>query len=298
MPSGNTTTDALDASLDTVVAAARIVREQKGGMAQLVDRQQLSEGTGLSWKEVSYRKLTAETITETQTLNNPQQLVDDALTLTPTVVGIQTLITDRVAARITKKGLAKTVMLAQNAIQRKKDEDGIVVLDGGGTGASPGAGSNVTAGHIKAAKVRITSNVTEPGLDMGPVYTVLHGFQISDLWDELMAPLGTYEISQGETAKVYRDGFQGRVAGTELYENGNIAIDASDDAKGGVFAKMGIVLVEGRAPRKETRREPHIGGGSTSYFHYDEYVYGERLAGGTTSGWVFEIQSDASAPSS
>lgn len=264
-------------------------------MAQLVDRQQLSEGTGLSWKEVSYRKLTAQAVTEQQTLDNPQQLVDDALTLTPTVVGIQTLITDRVAARITKKGLAKTVMLAQNAIQRKKDEDGIVVLDG--FTSLVGAGSNVTAGHIKAAKVRITSNTTEPGLDMGPVYTVLHGFQISDLWDELMAPLGTYEISQGETAKVYRDGFQGRVAGTELYENGNIPISGTD-AKGGVFAKMGIVLVEGRAPRKEVRREPHIGGGATSYFHYDEYVYGERLAGGTTSGFGFEIYSDASTPSS
>jgi hypothetical protein len=245
---------------------------------------------------VSYRKLTAQTVTENQELDNPQQLVDDALTLTPTVIGIQTLITDRVAARITKKGLAKTVMLAQNAIQRRKDEDGIVVLDGGTS--LVGAGSNVTAGHIKAAKVRITSNTTEPGLDMGPVYTVLHGFQISDLWDELMAPLGTTEISQGETAKVYREGFQGRVAGTELFENGNITIDASDDAKGGVFAKMGIVLVEGRAPRKEVRREPHIGGGATSYFHYDEYVYGERLAGGTTSGFVYEIYSDASQPSS
>lgn len=297
MATGNTTTDALDASLDTVVAAARIVREQKGGMAQLVDRQQLSEGTGLSWKEVSYRKLTAEAITETQALNNPQQLQDDALTLTPTVIGIQTLITDRVAARITKKGLAKTVMLAQNAIQRSKDENGIVVLDGGSTGASPGAGATLTSGHISAAKVRITSNVTEPGLDMGPIYTVLHGFQIKDLQDELVAGVGTYVLDEGETAKAYRNGFSGSLVGTMVHENGNIAINGTD-CKGGVFAKMGIVLVEGRAPRKEVRREPHIGGGATSYFHYDEFVYGERLAGGTTSGWVFEIQSDATAPTS
>jgi hypothetical protein len=50
--------------------------------------------------------------------------------------------------------------------------------------------------------------------------------------------------------------------------------------------------VQGRSPRTETRREPHIGGGSTSVFLYDEYAYGERSAG----NWLFEVETDATLP--
>ena len=290
----NTTTDSLDDSLDTVVASARIVREFEGVMPQLVDKVELEEGTGLSWKEVSFRQLSAQAVTELTELDNPQTLVDDDLIGTPTVVGIQTLITHRVAARLSKKAYAKTGQLAQNAIQRKKDEDGLTVLDGGTSLA--GAGVTLTSGHIAAGAVRITSNATEPG--MGPIRTVLHGFQIKDLYDELTASVGTTEVSAGETARVFREGFRGSVAGTMVYEDGNITIDGSDDAKGGTFAKMGIVLVQGRNLRRLTREEPHIGGGATSVFIYDEYVYVERLAGGTTSNFVFELYSDATAPTS
>jgi hypothetical protein len=174
MASGNTTTDALDDSLDIVVASARNVREFEGVMPNLVDKVTLDEGTGLSWKEVSYRQLTASTVSETQTIDNPQQLQDDDLVITPTVAVVHTLITDRVARRISPKGYAKTGSLAQNAIQRKKDEDGLAVLDGGQS--LGGAGTPLTSGQVAAASVRITSNPTEPG--MGPVRTVLHGYQI------------------------------------------------------------------------------------------------------------------------
>jgi len=65
----------------------------------------------------------ASAITETTILDNPQQISDTLLSITPTVIGIETLITDRVAMRITKKGYSKLGGLAQNAIQRKKDQD-------------------------------------------------------------------------------------------------------------------------------------------------------------------------------
>ncbi len=59
-----------------------------------------------------------------------------------------------------------------------------------------------------------------------------------------------------------------------------------------MFAQEALILVQGRSPRTETRREPHIGGGSTSVFLYDEYAYGERSAG----NWLYEIETDATAP--
>lgn len=293
MASGMTTTTALADSLPKIIASARLIREAEGVMPNLVEKQTLGEGIGLTWHEVSLAALSAQLITETTELDNPQQISDTDLSITPSVIGIQTRLTDRVAARISKNAYAKIGSLAQNAIQRKKDEDGLTVLDSGNTGASPGAGATLTSGHIAAAKYRISSNATEPGNP--PYRCVLHGYQIKDLFDELVAGVGTYVTTEGPTARVFTTGFNLPIAGCEVYEDGNITIDSStDDCKGGVFAQEGIILVQGRAPRTAIVRKENIGGGATDLFLYDEYAYGLR----SSTNWVYEIQSDATAPTS
>ena len=127
---------------------------------------------------------------------------------------------------------------------------------------------------------------------------VLHHYQRHDLFSELVAGVGTYPVGEGATATVFKTGFKLPVAGVDVFADGNLTIDSENDAKGGVFAKKGIVLVEGRGPWKETRREPDLGGGADSVWLYNEYAGAERLAGGSTSAWVFEIYTDALAPTS
>lgn len=288
--SGMTTTSELKDSLPTLIASARIVREHEGVMPNLVEKQTLGEGVGLTWHEVKMSQLTAQTINETTELDNPQQMSDTDFNITPTSVGIQTRVTDRVAARISKNAYAKIGALAQNAIQRKKDEDGLDVLDGFGT-TYPGSGSStLTSGHIAAAMAIIQGNATEPGNP--PFRCVLHPYQIKDIEDELTAGIGTVTIPEGLSARVFTEGYMGMIAGAQLYADGNISI-SSNEAKGGVFAQEAIVLVQGRAPRAVAVRKEHIGAGATDIFLYDEYAYGERQ-----DAWGVEIYSDATAPTS
>lgn len=289
--SGWTTTSALADSLDDVRSSARIVREFEGVMPQLVDKVTLGEGIGTDWKEIKYDQLTAQAITETTELNNPQQLADSVISITPVVVGIETFLTDRVQARISKIGLSKIGSLGQNAIQRKKDEDGLTLFASATGTSDPGAGVTLTSGYIASASYNITSNTTEPGHK--PIRCVLHGFQMKDLYDELVAGVGTYVVDDGPTARVFQNRFDLPIAGTEVYEDGNIVIDGSGDAKGGVFAMDGIVLVQGRAPRIISVRNEKRGGGGEHVYHYDEYAYGIRL-----SNWVYLMESDATAPTS
>ena len=290
MASGDTTTGALADSLPKIIASARIVREYEGVMPQLVEKQTLGEGTGLNWNEVKFDQLTAQDITETTVLDNPQQLSDSLLTITPTVAGIETVITDRVAARISKNAYAKIGSLAQNAIQRKKDEDGLTVLDGF-SNEYCGAGNVLYPGHISAAMALIQGNATEAAKP--PFRCVLHPYQIKDIEDDIVAGVGTYPIMEGLTARVFTEGFRGMIAGAQLYPDGNITIDSADDAKGGVFAQEAIILVQGRAPRMVAVRDEALGGGATKVYHYDEYAYCERL-----DTWGGEIYSDATAPTS
>lgn len=291
MASGDTTTQALVDSLPTVISDARIVREQKGGMSQLVDRKTLGEGIGTDWNEISLAALTAQSITETTDLDNPQQLDDTKFTITPTIVGIETFITDRTFQRISAQVVAEMGPLAQNAIERRKDTDGLAVFAGAGTTLA-GAGTTLTSGHIAAAQARVSSNTNEPS--QPPWRAVLHGFQIKDIYDELTAGVGTAAIPSGPTADVFSRGFTLAIAMAEVYPNGNISIDSNTDARGGVFAQEGIVLVQGRAPRAEVLRRPNRGGGGNSVFHYDEFAYGERSSG----NWLVGILSDATAPTS
>ncbi len=292
MATGNTTTGSLADSLDDVRSSARTVREYEGVMSQLVRKETLDTGTGLSWQEAILAKLTAQRVTENMTLDNPQQFSDTLLTVTPTLIGIETVVTDRVKARVNRHTLGKMGALAQNAIQRLKDQDGLTVVGTGATTCSPGAGNTLTSGHISSAKANLSSNATE--MAKPPFRCVLHGFQIHDLFTELVAGIGTYVVDEGPTARVFASGFRLPIAGVEVYEDGNITIDSSADATGGVFPQEGIILVQGKAPIVKSVRNEALGGGAEIIYHYDEYAY--SLANSTT--WVQTLVSDATAPSS
>lgn len=292
MAVGWTTTGSLADSLDDVRSSARIVREDEGVMSQLADKVTLGEGIGLDWQEILYEKLTAQRVTENTELDNPQQLVDSLITITPVVTGIETFLTDRVQKRISALGFAKIGQLGQNAIQRLKDEDGLALAASGATTAEPGAGVTLTSGHVAAASYNITSNTTEPG--MKPLYFVAHGFQLKDLFDELVAGVGTYIGTEGPSARVFSNTFNLPIANVQVIEAGNITIDSSDDAAGYVFAKEGVILVQGRAAWVKSVRNEKRGGGGDHVYHYDEYAYGQRNAG----VWDYRMTSDATAPTS
>lgn len=291
MATGNTTTGSLADSQQLIIDSARLVREYEGVWSRTCDVQRLSENTGLSWEEISLAQLSAQAITETTELNNPQQISDSLFTITPTVSGIQIIVTDRVYRRMPKSVIGKMGALGQNAIDRKKDEDYLSTF-AGATNTLSGTGSTLASGVIDAAKARITSNTTERA--MGTVVTVLHGFQIKDIQDEIKSGVGTYTIPSGLTEDVFRRGFQGTVGGTNLYEDGNITINSTPDARGATHAREAIVMVQGHSPRTEKRRRPEIGGGADELFMYDEYAFGERSAG----NWLYGILSDATAPTS
>ena len=298
MAVGNTITDSLADSIPTMIASARIVREFAGVMPNLVDRQRLDENTGTIWNEVSMSKLSAQAVTENTELDNPQQMEDTLFSVTPTVIGVHTVITDRVALRINSNAYAQTGSLAQNAIERKKDQDGITAIDGATTTLGS-AGQPLNSGEIAAAAYRITSNTTEPAPASAPIHAVHHGFCLKDIDDELInAGLDTTAgegapLTMGVAAETYQNRYRGTIAGARLYEDGNITLSGTN-AKGGVFSQMALVLVEGRSPYIETKRLPELGGGATALYHYDEYAYGERSSG----NWLYELENDATAPTS
>src|SRR4030042_1627163 len=203
MTTGTTYTGSLTDALPLIIDQARTTREYPGVMTKCVDRQTLPEGEGIKWEEFQLAALAAQTGTELTTFDNPQQITGTLWSLEPTLTNVTTILTKRVKARISSKVAAQIGKLAQEAIERNKDEDGLTLLDSGTSLC--GTGTTLTSGHIGAAARRLKGNVTEA--TPRPLYNVLHPYQSKDIQDEITAGVGTYPVPAGLTAEFFRQGF-------------------------------------------------------------------------------------------
>lgn len=288
----STTTDALSDSLHTVVAEARRTREHQPGFQRTVMNVSLAEGTGLNWREVLMAQLNAFSVTEDQEFDNPETITDSVISFRPQGVIVQHFILDEVGRKISAKAFAQLGPLAQEAIERRKDEDGLLTLNTFSTQLGT-ANTAPQSGHVSAGISRILGNATEPG--DGPYHAVNHPFCIKDLQDEFTAPLGTYPISDGMTSAVLKGGFMtvGQLYMATMHMAGNLSIDSADDAVGGIYAEGAAVMVQGAAPTVVAVRNEKRGMGGTDMIHRDQYVYGIR-----NQNWGFSWIGDATAPTS
>ena len=249
---------------------------------------------GLNTMVASARKFLAENLTsqnysETDVIDNPQSISGSILSVTPQLVAIQTFIGKRVSARLSAKAFATFGTLAQDANERKKNTDGHALF-ATATTTLGSSGTTFTYSNADAGTRRIKSDATEPGAD--PIAIVLHGYHVHDIRAELISGVGTYPIPEGMTAEIFKNGFMGMLGGANVYEDGLIAVDGTPDARGAVFSKQAILLVQGLSPWRETKDRPEKGYGGMDVWLKDEYLYAERSPG----NWLYGLLGDATAP--
>lgn len=281
--------------LDTMIAAARTTREYPANvMLKQIDRRTLTVGTGTAWREFLSNPLTAQDVGENDIIDNPQQLDGSILTISPTLVAIHTAVGDRVALRLNPKAFATFGRSNQMAIDRKKDQDCLLIFASAGTELA-GTGTTLTSGNIAAAVERIASDPQEPW--DGPICAVLHGYGLHDIRSEAIGGVGSYPIPEGYTADAWKNGVTGlAINGAELFRDGLITVDATPDARGGIFAKGeggAIVLVQGKNPWRVEEYKVNVGYGQLNVYLKDEYAIGERSSG----NWLYAVLHDATVPS-
>ena len=292
MAAGTTVTGSLADSLPTMIQSARLFEEYEMIVPKTVDQQKLPKGHGNTWNEIRVNQLQAQNITENTVMENAQQFDDTIFSVTPVLVQIMTRITDKTFRRVSGNVSALLGRAAQLAINRKMDTDGLgqyanfsVTLCGTGT--------TLNHGHVSAAVANIQGNTTESGMGAGPIHTVIHPFGTKDLQDEVESGIGTYVVTEGLTEEFYKTGFVGPIAGSNMWNNGNITINSTPDARGATYAQRALVLVREMEMKTETRRRPDVGGGADEVFITLGYEYGERR-----DVWGRGLLHDATAPTS
>jgi len=274
--------------------SARIQREFSVGFQQTCDPQRLGKGEGDTWNEVVLGRLTAQSVGQTERLDNPQELTDTLFSIEPETVGVHVILTRKMQDRISRNVFAQTGKLLQNAIDRKMHLDGLVLYDSA-TFSQPGAGNTLTSGVLSALHSQILGNTTEAAEEGDTVYSWLNPYQIHDLITEVGAPVGTYTIMPGPTQDAYQKGIMPTmiIGGCEIKSSDNVRVDSADDAHGGAHARKGVVCVTEDIPRSFAKDLEDMDGARALWL-YESYAYGLRSSG-TMDG---RIISDSVAPTS
>lgn len=294
-----TTIAELQDTVDTIHEKALMTSRFTAIMAPLC--WQIRKGKGHSTVNVPYfGTISANTLTEGVDLITDKIMADTNVPITLYEKGAKIILTD-VALEDDREQLESIAgKLLGQANEKLRDEDLLGQLDDA-TSTVGASGSTVTMGFLAAGKAILSGNAEASG---GPAPTpyvcVLHPYQTLDLVD-VITPVGpTFEsASFGYNSpntsfadSALRTGMIGQLFGMAMYEDGNIAIDTTPDAKGGIFSpgqEGSIILATARDWQVEAERDNSLRGFELTCV--GRYGVGEYLA-----GWMITVQSDAATP--
>jgi N4-gp56 family major capsid protein len=294
-----TTISELQDTVDTIHERALLTSQFGNPMAALCWK--INKGKGQSTVNIPYfNTITADVLTEGVDMVTDKKMQDTNVQVALNEVGAKIILTD-VALEDDKEelqGIAGNML--GNAIAKKQDQDLLALLDNG-TNSLAGSGTTLTMGHFAAAKALLLGNAESSGGPAPmPYVAVIHPFQTLDLVD-VMTPIVPvvsaasigYQAMPGSFGEdVLRNYTISRIFGMNVVEDGNLTIDASADAKGGVFAQGNqgaIALVTARSWDVRPERDESLRG-------WELNCVGRYGVGNYLNGWTVELYADATTP--
>lgn len=271
---------ALDQSLPTIITGFKVLRDYDGVMRRLADPLTMQPHTGSTHEILNYGRVAAYVVAEGVDIAQAQDLSDARTSITPDEVAVQVILAGSTMRRVADPALLRrTGEIMENAYNLKEDADGCTQLDSFTT-AIGSAGTIAGAGSISAAVTSLgTGNNTatpEPAPD--PIQAVFHPCSLHAIMGRLQpltdVPTGTNVYAPPSTAgatvaagrgtamadDIAKRGLKamGMLAGIRVYMDANISVDASADAKSGVFSREGLKYLSEVPPHLDTEKDASL----------------------------------------
>ena len=213
-------------------------------------------GSGKTIEVPVYPAITASAVNEATDLTNTA-VNPTSETITASEVGVMTTLTDLARDSASRNVGADIGKLFGEAIAKKVDTDLATLLDSFTTTIDSAGGVELTADKLFQAQA-ILRSLNVPA----PYYGVFSPKAVFNLKKTLTSAgynTTAYALSDiGNEALT--NGYVGRVAGIDIFENANIAINANDDSAGGVFHPMSLGLALKEDFKVETQRDASLRG--------------------------------------
>ena len=213
-------------------------------------------GSGKTVEVPVYPAITASAVNEATDLTNTA-VNPTSETITASEVGVMTTLTDLARDSASRNVGADIGKLFGEAIAKKVDTDLATLLDSFTTTIDSAGGVELTADKLFQAQA-ILRSLNVPA----PYYGVFSPKAVFNLKKTLTSAgynTTAYALSDiGNEALT--NGYVGRVAGIDIFENANISINANDDSAGGVFHPMSLGLALKEDFKVETQRDASLRG--------------------------------------
>ena len=311
---------ALDASLPTIYREFRLLRDETGVMRSCATTMKLAAHEGNTKYINNYGRVIGYNVSDGADISNSQALSDTATGYSPSEVAVQVILGGRTMRRVADPDLlGRTGRICANAYDLKEDTDGCTQLASFTATTLGSAGTVLSPGHVSGAgaRVMIGNSRSNPEPPQGDIFGVFHPLSAHVLAGRLVpwsnVPTGTNVfgvntgahagvtatnggISSGMTEDIVRRGYKalGTVGGVIVKTDANLAVDASDDCTGAVFAKEGLIYVSEEEPRLDSDTSDKSMRGAVEVNFWGSYVWGNYRAANYGNPMTF----DASLPTS
>ena len=228
-----TTSSTLDDLFVNIVAQARFTAEEQSIMRNLVTMYDIGNVAGTTIQVPKYPSISAADLTEGTDMTSTT-VSTSSVSIAVGEVGAQVFLTDMAAMGAGNPAEELGTVLG-NAIATKIDQDLIALFDGFSTSFGATTTELTVADIFKAAATLRNNQV------MGRMVAVLNPLQAYSLKANLT---NTFANPNGGELQneAMRNGYVGSIAGVDIFESANVAVDGSGDAKGAVFAPEALAL--------------------------------------------------------
>lgn len=246
-----TTSTTLDDLFANIIAQARFTAEEQSLMAGLVTRYDIGSVAGKTIQVPKYPAIAAAALTEGTDMTSTT-VSTSSITVTVAEVGAQVLLTDMAAYGAGNPAEELGTVLG-NAIATKMDSD-LIGLFAGFSGSIGAAAAEMTVANLFKAAATLRSNKVT-----GQISAVFHPFVCYQIKANLTNTFANPNGGQAQNAAMV-NGYVGTIAGIDIYESANIAIDGNDDSTGCVFAPEAMALAMKRDFNIEMQRDASLRG--------------------------------------
>jgi len=213
-------------------------------------------GSGKTVEVPVYPAITASAVNEATDLTNTA-VNPTSETITASEVGVMTTLTDLARDSASRNVGADIGKLFGEAIAKKVDTDLATLLDSFTATLDSAGGVELTADKLFQAQATLRLlNVPAPYYG---VFSPKAVFNLKKTLTQAGYNTASAAISEiGNEALI--NGYVGRVAGIDIFENANISINANDDSGGAVFHPIALGLALKEDFKVETQRDASLRG--------------------------------------
>ena len=249
------TTGNLENAQKIIIAASRYTEEHNAPALALIEQFSLPSGA----KQQTVPKVGQMTISDLQDgvdIIDEEDISMSTVDLTASEVGAKVILTDKLVRQSAENVFSIVGRQLGDGMARKKDTDVHALYSGLNGGTTLGA----AGATFSLANVAASISYAKANRFGSQLYILQHPNAVFDIANTAVTASATYPVPKGWSEDLLGEFFSGLrpLNGVPIFEDGNLSVDASDDAIGVIADKSALCVLKSVDTKTERQRDASL----------------------------------------